>query len=345
MGRKYLQSFYVLALIISALFFPAFSGDNNIKTAGANMSYGNRLVMQTGHKSANLVSGVEKVEWMKVLQDTLPVCKISIPGTHDSGSTKGGCMLKTQTADIPAQLQKGIRAFDIRLKEKNGKLGVFHSHAFQDIYWEEDVLLAFISFLQAHPSETLIVSLKKEGGEIKDYASLLSASLNTPAYQRYFIADFHPELTLKSCRGKILFLHRDHAMDNYPGAACIGWDDNTTCLLTLRNKDGKEATVFLQDEYQYNSGKEAGKKIAACIRNFDRICEEQTFSRRWGISFVSATGLHSGIPLVFANKVNKPVVDYLKENRKRNCGIVFIDFIESSGGQKLVEYLIGGNIY
>ena len=82
------------------------------------MSYGNRLVMQTGHKSANLVSGVEKVEWMKVLQDTLPVCKISIPGTHDSGSTKGGCMLKTQTADIPAQLQKGIRAFDIRLKEK-----------------------------------------------------------------------------------------------------------------------------------------------------------------------------------------------------------------------------------
>lgn len=102
-----------------------------------------------------------------------------------------------------------VRAFDIRLKEKNGKLGVFHSHAFQDIYWEEDVLLAFISFLQAHPSETLIVSLKKEGGEIKDYASLLSASLNTPAYQRHFIADFHPELTLKSCRGKILFLHRD----------------------------------------------------------------------------------------------------------------------------------------
>lgn len=55
---------------------------------------------------------------------------------------------------------------------------------------------------------------------------------------------------------------------------------------------------------------------------------------------MSATGLHSGIPLVFANKVNKPVADYLKENRKRNCGIVFIDFIESSGGQKLVEYLV-----
>ena len=52
--------------------------------------------------------------------------------------------------------------------------------------------------------------------------------------------DFRPELTLKDCRGKILFLHRDHAMDNYPGAACVGWEDDSTCLLTLRNKDGKE---------------------------------------------------------------------------------------------------------
>lgn len=345
MGRKYLQLFYVLALIISALFFPAFAGSNNPTTARADISYGNGFVMQTGHESANLVSGVEKAEWMKVLQDTFPICKISIPGTHDSGSIKGGRMLKTQTADIPTQLQKGIRAFDIRLKEKNGKLGVFHSHAFQDIYWEEDVLPAFIGFLQVYPSETLIVSLKKEGGEIKDYASLLSASLNTSAYQRYFVADFHPELTLKNCRGKILFLHRDRVMDNYPGAACIGWDDNSTCLLTLRNKDGKEATVFLQDEYQYNSGKEADKKIVACIRNFDRICEERSFSRRWGISFVSATGLPSGIPLVFANKVSGPVVNYLVEKRKRNCGIVFIDFTEDPGGQKLVEYLIGSNIY
>ena len=147
-------------------------------------------------------------------------------------------MLKTQATDIPAQLRQGIRAFDIRLEKKGNKLGVFHSHAFQDIYWEDDVLPAFIHFLQTYPSETLIVSLKKEGGELRDYASLLSVSLSSPEYQSYFVMDFRPELTLKDCRGKILFLHRDHAMDNYPGAACVGWEDDSTCLLTLRNKDG-----------------------------------------------------------------------------------------------------------
>ncbi len=103
-------------------------------------------------------------EWMRILHDTLPICKISIPGSHDSGSTQGGHMLKTQ-AEIPAQLRQGIRAFDIRLEKKGNKLGVFHSHAFQDIYWEDDVLPAFIHFLQTYPSETLIVSLKKEKGE------------------------------------------------------------------------------------------------------------------------------------------------------------------------------------
>lgn len=49
-------------------------------------------------------------EWMRILHDTLPICKISIPGSHDSGSIKGGHMLKTQATDIPAQLQQGIRA-------------------------------------------------------------------------------------------------------------------------------------------------------------------------------------------------------------------------------------------
>ena len=62
-------------------------------------------------------------DWMKLLSDTLPVCKLSIPGTHDSGAIYGGCMLKTQDAGIFSQLELGIRAFDIRLAEKDGKAG------------------------------------------------------------------------------------------------------------------------------------------------------------------------------------------------------------------------------
>ena len=31
-----------------------------------------------------------RLEWMRILHDTLPICKISIPGSHDSG-----CLLYT----------------------------------------------------------------------------------------------------------------------------------------------------------------------------------------------------------------------------------------------------------
>ena len=328
MEKRFLQICCTLALAVFVSVSQACAGNSGSRAAD--------MPVQAGDGAGN-------VAWMKSLHDTLPVCKISIPGTHDSGTVKGGPMLKTQSTTIPAQLQQGIRAFDIRLEKKNGKLGIFHSHAFQDIYWEDDVLPAFISFLQAHPTETLIVSLKKEGGESQDYASLLSVSLSAPAHQRYFVQDFRPELTLGDCRGKMLFLHRDYVMDNYPGAVCVGWEDNSTCLLTLRNKDGKEGCVLLEDEYQYESGKDAGKKIDACIRNFDRVSAEPFPSRRWGITFVSATGLPLGTPKVFAKKVNEPVAGYLKKSGSRNCGIVFIDYVNERGGRRLVEYLIDSN--
>lgn len=329
MKQKLSRIFYVLAWGILILISPVVCAVN----------------VDSQHINADLQLNkcVEKTAWMKCLPDTQLMCKISIPGTHDSGTTKGGCMLQTQTLDIPAQLQSGIRAFDIRLEKKNNKLGIFHSYAFQDIYWEDDVLPAFISFLQTHPSEALIVSLKKEGGELQDYASLVSVSLSDPLNKKYFVTDFRPELTLKDCRGKILFLHRDSAMIDYPGAACVGWKDNSTCLLTLRNKDGKEGFVQLQDEYQYESGKDAEKKIKTSILNFEKVSSEPAFSYKWGISFVSATGLPLGTPKVFADQVNQPIADYLRKHGKRNYGIVFIDFIDDTGGKNLVDYLIESN--
>ena len=322
MERKWLQISYFLILRIFVLSFPAYaSGD--------------------GLQNAKVI--VSKTEWMNSLNDTIPMCKISIPGTHDSGSTKGGAMLETQTSGIADQLNQGIRAFDIRLQSKGDKLGVFHSHAFQGIFWEREVLPVFIRFLKAHPSETLIVLLKKEGGKLADYSSLLSSSLKNPANARYFVADFCQGLTLKDCRGKILLFHRDYVMDDYPGATCVDWMDNATCLLKLRDKNGDEAYVLLEDEYQYESDRGAEKKIEVCINNLDRVSQQPASSHRWGITFVSATGLPLGTPLVFANKVNKPVAKHLKESGKRNCGIVFIDFTDRQGGRELVECIINSN--
>lgn len=85
--------------------------------------------------------------WMKGLTDDVPVCRLTIPATHDSGALLGGEALQTQDISIREQLEAGVRGFDIRLQAcENGKLGVYHSVQFQEIYWETDVLPAFLDF-------------------------------------------------------------------------------------------------------------------------------------------------------------------------------------------------------
>lgn len=280
---------------------------------------------------------------MKSLPDTLRLCRLSLPGTHDSGALHGGPDLQTQSTDLSAQLQQGIRVFDIRLQGCEGKLAVYHGTAFQQLYWEDDVLPVFIRFLQTHPSETLIVSLKREGGAPQDYASLLSASLRASAYRDFWVEYFRPDLTLGECRGKILFLHRDPAMKHYPGAACEGWADDATCTLSLHARNGLVAHALLQDEYQYASAEEAPHKLAVCLAHLRAVAAEPSGSRRWGISFVSATGLPQGTPRAFADRLNAPLLDALKQDNLRPCGIVFMDFVGLPAGRHLVEYVINCN--
>lgn len=284
-------------------------------------------------------------EWMKSLNDTLPISCISLPGTHDSGAIRGGKALRTQSSTIIQQLEVGIRAFDIRLKSRKGKLGVYHSIVFQHIYWEEDVLPAMISFLKKHPSEMLVVSLKCEGRSISKYTSLINSSLHRADYRDYIVSSFDKILTLGDCRGKILFLHRDDAGIGYQGVRCEGWKDDASCLLTLRAENGNVDTVWLQDEYQYSSGDaiEIEQKKQAIISYFEKMSQLNKMSFQWGISFISATGLPKGTPFVFAKKLNGTIADYLTNNKQRNCGIVFIDFVADIDGRRLVDVIIRSN--
>ena len=55
------------------------------------------------------------------------------------------------------------------------------------------------------------------------------------------------------------------------------------------------------------------RKIEACIRNLEAVAADPAGSRRWGISFVSATGLPEGTPLAFARRVNPVLADWMEQ--------------------------------
>ena len=281
--------------------------------------------------------------WMKGLSDEIPVCRLTIPATHDSGALLGGESLQTQDITIQQQLEIGVRGFDIRLQAcENGKLGVYHSVQFQEIYWETDVLPAFIDFLKKNPSEMLFVSVKKEGGESDAYGKLASKSLNAPALAPYVLTDFKNDITLGEVRGKILFMHRDRILKEYPGAQCYGWDDNTTCRVTLKDMKGNETQVSVEDEYGYPSGKKAAYKGRITWKNMQAAMKNNGKQNRWYISFASATALPVAGPAAFSDVVN-PMLAKQTQGLKQACGIVLVDFAGTPDARTLIDNLILSN--
>lgn len=281
--------------------------------------------------------------WMKGLADDIPVARLTIPATHDSGALLGGEALQTQDISIREQLEAGVRGFDIRLQAcDNGKLGVYHSVQFQDIYWETDVLPAFLDFLKKYPSEMLFVSLKKEGGDSDAYRRLAAASLNDQSLAPYLVTDFKNDLTLGDCRGKILFMHRDRILKDYPGAQCHDWGDNVTCWVTLKDAKGNETLVSVEDEYGYPNGNKASYKGRITWKNMKAAMKNAGKNHRWYISFASATALPVAGPSAFSDVVN-PMLAKQTQGLEQPCGIVLIDFAGTADGRTLIDNLILSN--
>eukprot|EP01130_Rhizamoeba_saxonica_P011134 TRINITY_DN4610_c0_g2_i1.p1 TRINITY_DN4610_c0_g2~~TRINITY_DN4610_c0_g2_i1.p1 ORF type:complete len:582 (-),score=125.66 TRINITY_DN4610_c0_g2_i1:26-1771(-) len=103
----------------------------------------------------------ESTNWMSYIDDQKLISQITIPGTHDSGATNGGDAFETQDWNISEQLQNGIRYFDIRIRQADDQFYIHHEAHYMGITLD-NVVDYFMEFLNANPSETVLMSLKKE---------------------------------------------------------------------------------------------------------------------------------------------------------------------------------------
>ncbi|KAJ5058977.1 PLC-like phosphodiesterase [Bipolaris maydis] len=157
--------------------------------------------------------------WMSTLPDSLPLSAISIPGTHNSHTHYRALpSVRCQVHDIKTQLENGIRFLDIRVQPihatDSSKKDLYLVHGAFPISLTGPKYLAPIlqtcyDFLAAHPSETLLVSLKREGvGSATDehLAAVLEKHYITPNSARWYTANKTPYLG--SVRGKLILLRR-----------------------------------------------------------------------------------------------------------------------------------------
>lgn len=110
--------------------------------------------------------------WMEKISDETKLSAMSIPGTHHSATQYVSLspIFQCQDTDIKTQLENGYRYLDIRLVLKNDNLILKHNFAkckkersiFSTPLTLDDVLEDIYTFLDKHPSETVIFCAKKE---------------------------------------------------------------------------------------------------------------------------------------------------------------------------------------
>jgi len=156
--------------------------------------------------------------WMGALPDARKLNEISMPGSHDAGvyrevSNKAGVLPvpKDQTAcqDRPVleQCEAGSRFLDIRLKVSRTSIRAHHTTAGQGAVGEswDSTLESVAAFLDAHPSECVIVRLTKPSGGATDQIveTILKSSLKKRLYTSADFTNF-ANTPLKNLRGKAI---------------------------------------------------------------------------------------------------------------------------------------------
>ena len=165
-------------------------------------------------------------DWLSMVKDETKVCKLSIPGTHDTMTGMGFYqpLLKyvfdmtaiSQVSTLEEQMACGMRFFDIRPvvsidtlatdPAEKQILRLAHGISEIDVTFEETID-QLQRYLKAHPSEFFIAKLQADNGmeNQNNWTVLLNKVLSKQKYQGLFVDNWRPDITVGEMRGKILW--------------------------------------------------------------------------------------------------------------------------------------------
>ena len=245
----YKKLLYVMLTLAPMAVFNSCSEEDLEKVYDEKTSLDSPFIFSEGYQDSILVAydlPTPATDWLSMVRDETKVCKLTIPGTHDTMTGMGFYqpVLKyifnttaiSQVSTLEEQMNSGLRFFDIRpvvstdTIAKKKILRLTHGISELDITfeWTIDQLQ---SYLKAHPSEFFIVKLQFDNGfeDQKDLYTLLSNVLHMSKYQGLFVDNWRPDITVGEMRSKILWLSRYdlrpfNAAFHYPIVYC-DWPD------------------------------------------------------------------------------------------------------------------------
>lgn len=272
------------------------------------------------------VRGSEK--WMADLDDALPLNRIAIPGTHDSATkyVQLAFFSKCQSKTVGEQLEAGYHYLDIRLGDDMTLMHGFTSCKTGPYFWSpkltlDDVLADCRSFLDEHPTETVLFVVKHEHGDMT--AAEFEASLRSvidSAPEKWLIADAMP--TLGEARGKIVLFRRWEGSLGIP----LLWRDQSGDMSAFSVAPEADGRLWVQDMYKLGA-EDKWTAFITGIREADHSPDNTV------ISFLSTNGTAAyGHPYAEAVPLNDRLMSYPLAD---DPGWVIADFASAKMAEKI----------
>ena len=207
-------------------------------------------------------------DWMSCIKDDVLVKNTVIPGSHDAATKDMNWMAETQNRSVAEQLASGSRYFDLRAWKKYDELFIFHGpiRGMKFVLVLEEIN----AFLNAHPTEFVVIDMQKFKGDSQDdVVAALSANLGDKIVKNNTSSadiDFVDGLTVGSMRGKCI----------------VFWGDPDTV--------NRADYLFLRDHND-------GRRVNASLRSF--------YARKYN-TLPSKSYIKKGLPTYLAQHKEKP---------------------------------------
>lgn len=319
--------------------------------------------------------------WMSELRDEWPLPSLSVPGTHNSPTCYTALpSVRCQAVGVPEQLQNGVRFMDVRVSasKDDDRLALVHSVfpiSLTGTKWFGDMLEDVYRFLDEHGSETVIISLKREGtgkGSDGDLGRYLKNTYVAARADKWYTEPRVP--TLGEVRGKIVLMRRFGIDDDLRGEwdgqgyglDASAWPDN------CEDGEAGSCAIRVQDFYEVSESDNIDKKVGYSHGHLERAGEHRFLlpgmdgydedgagpHPPFYVNFLSASNFFNATcwPERIAAKVNPRVVDYLCTSHgvegkgpkglgigSAGAGIVVTDWVGAHGDWDLIRCIVGMN--
>lgn len=277
-------------------------------------------------------------DWMRSIADNTNITRMAIPGTHDSGAYQY-CwtpMCRAHDQSISAQLNIGVRAFDIRVGDAGGgEYKVYHGPIDMGIT-VQSVLNDIVGFLDTNRSEFVILMLKQETGDIDistQINALVNGALVGKLYPYHEGIDAWPELS--AVRRRVLVFSRLRS-PHTTHFNTTGWPGNPanafvrmTSTVRLTSTPAKLGIV-LQDLYDRPEVVDKQRAIKDLLDQADASQDESHLY----VNFTSFVW-RPYEPLTTGRDPTKPWL--LKQRGK---GVICVDAVD----EEITNHIIGNNV-